>query len=528
MMKKPVSAPAWIFRVLLLLVLLCYWAVSLQNLTVLPIVYEDEPWQASVGAKIAAHGILGSDLFEGYHEMERHYFGFMPLFPIALAALFRFADAGLLQARFVTVSGGLLVLALTFNFAKRLRLDARVGLLATALLLGVRVFAVSPLHPTGILFLDAVRVARYDVLVPVLGLAALHAYLSARRTQQLFWYGLAGCACALAALTHVYGAFFLLSILALMSWEKLSRRAAAIGATLGGFVLPCTLYALYGFAHLDTWRAQTRLYAERFDVLNPAWYVNNLLREPARYAIGLNDDSWWLRPGMWLVGIGFGASFVWLARRARRENNFAARVLVVITSIFIGGYALVLYSKFTNYLFAALPFVALALAWGLWNFFGACARSRPRFARVSAYLLGSVLFVESVLQVAQLHHTALNTTPYATLIAQVQAFIPRGARVIGMHHYGFGWEGYAYRSLAVPLLLVNPELETPPIALTDALDAQRPAFLLIDARMRAYLENDSRGSRKAFWDWMTARKAARIGSVDDKTYGAIEIYRVRE
>jgi hypothetical protein len=132
------------------------------------------------------------------------------------------------------------------------------------------------------------------------------------------------------------------------------------------------------------------------------------------------------------------------------------------------------------------------------------------------------------LQVAQLHHTALNTTPYATLIAQVQAFIPRGARVIGMHHYGFGWEGYAYRSLAVPLLLVNPELETPPIALTDALDAQRPAFLLIDARMRAYLENDSRGSRKAFWDWMTARKAARIGSVDDKTYGAIEIYRVRE
>lgn len=514
------------WRGALLFTLLAYWTVSLFALAIVPRVYEDEPWQASVGAKFAAQGILGSDLFEGYHEMEQRYFGFMPLFPIALAALFRFADAGLLQARFVAVGCGLLVLALTYKLATRLQLGAGVGLIALAVLLGVRVFAVTPLHPTGILFLDAVRVARYDVLVPVFGLAAVHAFLSARRAKNLYWYGGAGLLCALATLTHLYGAFFLLSILVLIALDNSSRRPAVFGAVLGAFLVPCALYALYALAHLDAWRAQTRLYAERFDLLNLAWYVGNVLREPTRYAIGWSAGGMLARPGMWFAGIGFFASFVWLARRAWRGQNYAARLLVVVTAVFLGGYALLLHTKFMNYLFAVLPFVTLMLAWGTSDFFRALARGRPRFAWAAACLLGAVLLAESAVQIAQLHHAAMNMTPYAKFTAQVQAYIPRGARVVGIHHYALGWNDYAYRSFAVPLLLANANLETTPRALADTLDAQRPAFVLLDSNMRAYLENDSQNHRQLFWNWMTTHHAAHIGSVNDATYGAIEIYQV--
>ena len=57
-----------------------------------------------------------------------------------------------------------------------------------------------------------------------------------------------------------------------------------------------------------------------------------------------------------------------------------------------------------------------------------------------------------------------------------------------------------------------------------ALDAQHPAYILIDPRMREYLTQNS--PRQAFWDWMQKRNAARVGSVDDATYGLMEIYRV--
>src|SRR4029078_7488218 len=133
--------------------------------------------------KLAREGTFGSDLYAGYHGMEQRYYGFLPLYPATLALIFRFADGGLWQARFVSVACGALTLALTYALAQRLWRDRRLSVLAVFFLLTIRWFAETPLHPTGILFLDATRLARYDVLVPVLALAALHVFMSAQRAS---------------------------------------------------------------------------------------------------------------------------------------------------------------------------------------------------------------------------------------------------------------------------------------------------------------------------------------------------------
>ena len=96
---------------ILLAILLLYWAVSLHQLDVTPPVYEDEPWQASTGWKLATDGVFGSDLFSGLYGMESRYYGFLPVFPLLLAGTFRLVGLGLFQARLAAVVMGLLPIA---------------------------------------------------------------------------------------------------------------------------------------------------------------------------------------------------------------------------------------------------------------------------------------------------------------------------------------------------------------------------------------------------------------------------------
>src|SRR5947199_7115021 len=94
--------------------------VSLRHLDAVPQVYEDEPWQASTAYKILTTGVFGSDLFAGFYHMDQRYYGFMPLHPILLAAVFRAFGLGLQQARLETVSLAVAVLALTYALGARL------------------------------------------------------------------------------------------------------------------------------------------------------------------------------------------------------------------------------------------------------------------------------------------------------------------------------------------------------------------------------------------------------------------------
>lgn len=515
-------------RLLLLFLLLVYWGVSLQHLTALPLAYEDEAWQASTGWKLATQGIFGSDLFAGYHEMEQHYFGFLPLYPFSLALLFRFADVGLFQARFVGVACGLVALALTFSLAQRLYRDARIGFIALFVLLFVRGFMLSPLHPTGILFLDAVRIARYDVLPPVFGLLALHAYLSATRKNLERWYFCAGLCAALAGLAHLYGSFFFAVLLALLLWNRPHNLGRATGAMCLGFFLPWLLYLGYVLQDVEAWRAQTRAYGERFELLNPRWYWENVQTEIKRYSVGfLRRGNLFLRPGFWFMLASLGASAFALLARAFSARDARARLIVTPLLLVPFLFALLLHVKFTNYLLLVAPFAALAIGWlyvQVWDWLGA-TKQRARL-RVLAFVILAIVFFEGARQIVQQDALAQTTTPYPKLVAQLQSKIPKGARVLGLHTYALGWEQYEYRASIVPFLLANPTLEAKPQPLAIALDAQAPAFILFDQHMRKFLQTGDAQTRAEFEAWMQARGAHSIAQVDDATYGAFEIYRL--
>src|SRR6266404_4598100 len=217
---------------------LVFLVVSVRHLDTVPQVYEDEPWQASTAHKLMTSGVFGSDLFAGFYNMDQRYYGFMPLHPLLLAGLFRVLGPGLVQARLETVTLSLLVLLLTFTLGARL-FGAWVGAIAVVLLVLVRWTGLTYIQLTGIPLVDFARIARYDPFVPVLGLAALHIFLSARGTPRAargpWLYAVAGILAGLAGLAHLYGLFLLPILILLAIWDG---RPKAIGWLVLGALLP--------------------------------------------------------------------------------------------------------------------------------------------------------------------------------------------------------------------------------------------------------------------------------------------------
>jgi hypothetical protein len=523
-----------------------------RHLDVVPQVYEDEPWQASTAYKLLTSGVFGSDLFTGFYHMDERYYGFMPLHPLVLAGVFRVFGPGLVQARLETVGLTLLVLVLTFALGARL-FSAWVGALAVALLVLVRWTGLTYVQLTGIPLVDFARIARYDPLVPVLGLASLHAYLWARaETRRWQLYAAAGFLAGLAGLAHLYGLFWLPVLLALTAWDgrlKAGARIAAGGrlnagswiagdgrlkgsARIAGHgrrkagswiavgaVLPWLPYAAYVLTDLPDWRGQTLIYASRFDLLNPAWYLDNLLQEYHRYGPGLGPfgPPWLSRVGFWLVLFSLPAAMAVLVRRAIASSDAAARTIIVPAILLPVLFALLIKLKLVNYTLVELPIFALVIAWGgvtLW---------RTAWARSLLVVVAAAVTVEGGAQLVHLEQAALTTTPYPTFITQVRQYLPPGARVLGLHSYWFGLEDFEYRSFLVPLNWADEG-----VPLDEGLSRVAPDVVLMDARLRDYFNApEVAADRARLNDWFARHGAEVVGRVDDPTYGLMEVYRVR-
>lgn len=511
---------------LLVVLLLFYWGVSLHNLTIVPRMYEDEPWQASTGWKIATEGVFGADMFTGYHGMERRYYGYLPAHPLLLAAIFRVMGLGLFQARFEPVVLGLLVLVLTYTLAQRVFKDERIGLLAVLFLLLVRTTALTPSQTSGILLIDIARIARYDMLVPVLGLAALHAYISASYASghRAAWLMLAGVLAGLSALSHLYGVFWLVVLLLLVVLEG-SGRWSAVSCLILGFALMWLPYLAYVLGDLDAWRGQTAGYADRFELLDPEWYVQNVAQERLRYAPGLGalDVDWILRLGFWGMLIGVPLSIFALVRRTFNSDR-SAQVIVVPAIVLPLMFALLIHLKLMNYAITIIPLWSIAVGWGfvtLWT--------RVRDMRTVRYALVALLalvLLEGMSRIVALESAGLSMTPYDTYIDQIRESIPDGARVLGLHDYWFGLDDYDYRSFAVPILWSDPRTESQPLSLAQGLDRIAPDVVLVDQRIREYLARDAQAGER-FEAWLIENDARLRDRVEDMTYGLMEIYQVR-
>jgi hypothetical protein len=136
---------------------------------------------------------------------------------------------------------------------------------------------------------------------------------------------------------------------------------------------------------------------------------------------------------------------------------------------------------------------------------------------------------EGISRYVALERAAAATTPYADFIARVRAQIPPRARILGLHNYWFGLEDFDYRSFFAPLALSSPEPTLRRPSFEEALDAVAPTVVLLDERMRSFFADagvQARG-QSAMLDWLARRGFVLASTVDDPTYGRIEIFSLR-
>ncbi len=499
-----------------------FLALDLRHLDAVPRVYEDEPWQASVAYRLLHDGVFGSQLFAGLANMDQHYYGFMPLHPLLLALDFRLLGVGLAQARLETVMLSAVTLILTAALGARL-FDAWVGALAVVLLVFARWTGLTYIQLTGIPLVDLARIARYDPLVPVLGLAALHAWLSARDSGARAWYLAAGTLAGLAGLAHVYGLFWIPALLLLTS---LDGRRSRLPWLIAGALLPWLPYLGYVLTDLPDWRAQTAGYAERFGLLDPRWYLTNVLNEYHRYGPGLGPlgPALLTRIGFWTLAVALPIALAGLARRAVRKHDTSARALVVPALLLPVLFALLIYLKLVNYTLVELPLFALAITWlgtRLWRHPAPPAMLRPALA-----LLMLAVVAEGTLALANLERAATVNTPYPTFIARVREAIPPGARIVALHTYWFGLEDHDVRSFLVPITWADPRSQSPPVSLDEGLDRIAPDIVLLDPRLRDYFATDGASDGAHFDSWLERHHGRLIDQIDDPTYGRMDVYQV--
>jgi hypothetical protein len=321
-----------------------------------------------------------------------------------------------------------------------------------------------------------------------------------------------------------------------------------------GAVLPWLPYVAYVLSDVPDWRGQTAIYGNRFDLLNPSWYLDNLTQEFHRYGPGLGavGPGWVLRPGFWLTAVGLPLALAALARKAVFERGdagvtvgvtprsytagggggwwtpavraaagaAAARIVVVPAVLFPLLFALFIRLKLVNYTLIELPLFAVVLAWGLaalWRRYPH-ARVRPLLA-----VLGLAVAIEGTWQIVELELAAQRSTPYPVFIQRVRELLPAGSRVLGLHSYWFGLEDFDFRSFLLPLNWADEG-----VLLDEALSRVAPDVVLIDPRLRAYFASpEVQVDHDRLQSWLDRHSVSLIGSVDDPTYGLMEVYRVQ-
>jgi 4-amino-4-deoxy-L-arabinose transferase-like glycosyltransferase len=505
-----------------LAVLVYAWA-SLDGLSRVPPVSDDEVWIASSAHKLATEGVLGSDLMKGYFGGERHTYHHMPLYPVVLALFFRGLGTSAATIRLLPAACGLLVLLMVLLLGRRLG-GPRLGALAMTLILLVRVSAAE--GPTGILLFDVARIGRYDIMVPVFGLAALLVFPSSGRGTPARWLGV-GALVALSALAHAYGAFLLVGLLAVMIWGRRGTLRSRVWLVLVGFSLAAAPWIWFVVRGWADFLGQLAIPGGRFELLAPSFYLGNLLQEADRIR-ALTGPLWLAvgRPGLLAVVLGLPAALL-LLLRSPAEEDAAAREVAGLFAIQAALFAVLLHSKRASYAIALWPFVVLLLAFVVLRLWNASPRGLPRLGMVA---LLSCVAGDGILGLWQRHAAQAGMTSYDEFADRLREVVPRGTRVLGLPRFWLGLQENDYRTWAVPFDVARtPEAG---VSLRQALEQVDPEIVLVDADIAAaFAERAGSGHphHRELVDveaFFAARKAVLVRVLDDPTYGPVKVYRL--
>jgi hypothetical protein len=386
----------------------------------------------------------------------------------------------------------------------------------------------SAMLPTGIPLLDVSRIARHDILVAPLGLAAWLCFLRARDTRRLRDNAACGLCIGLAGLAHLYGLFWLPTLLVVLALDRtLSTRdrVRRFAAMLAGTAVVWVLPLLYVWIHFDDFALQTIPTRPRFDLLNPRFYVDNVLAEVHRYHLGLRDPQNRLRPGLWVLILGAPAAVFTLARRFIRDRDQRSAALLVPCLVLPSLLAVLIVPKMFNYLILVVPVFAIAVAW-----LTVTAWRSSSFLRraVVACALGLTIG-EAVLSISRAHLDARRMMPPERVFAEMRRVIPPGAKVMAHRAYWLGLTHTEFRSFFLPFLLSSPHLTEAPLAFEDALERIAPQFVVMDGVMIREFSDGSAvfpSIREGFWAFMRRSNARVVSTSPDMAGSSLLIYRL--
>lgn len=508
-----------------------YWLLSIHQIERTPRVNEGEALIASLGYKLATQGVYGTDLFAGFHGMERHYFLITPLMSLLQAVNMQLLGLSIFSLRVLPALAGAVACALTYAVGRRV-VSKPTAVLAVLLLMGwqwARAGA-TLMAVTGIPLMDVARIVRHDILVAPLGLAAWWVFMKQRRTQQARYAVLGGLLTGLAGLGHVYGLFWLATFFLLLLLERWWAHGAATMRTAAWLTLGTAIVwlpvAAFVLPHPADFAAQAIQSRSRFELLSPAFYVTNALTEIHRYSLGWRETGGWLHPGAWVLLLGLPAAAIALARRAYSRRDPRALRLLVPAVTFPTLFALLIEPKTYNYLIAVAPIWALLLAWGaswLW-------RAAPRAGRrlVAAGL--AVILIQGGVSIAQSQVRAAQVRRPAETFAELRVLIPPGARVLGHQHYWPGLYDREFRSFGLPFFLAGADMTPTPVTFREALEQVGAEYVLLDPVMQAVfaapLEAEAAANAEQFWDFMDDHDARLLTTLPGGAEGPVQVYQL--
>ena len=435
-----------------------FWAISTWGLDRLPVIHNAETAIAAAGYQLFYQGHYGLDMYTGHEGRETIYLEVMPLMPWVQGVSSWFIGVGTWQMRFVPVLCGVLTLALTYALARQLtnRQTARLALVFLFFWrwspLGINEF-----HLTGIPLVDAVRVARYDILIAPLSVAVLWTWLRAQATGQLRLYGLTGMLVGLTGLTNLYGLFWLPALF-LLRLSKLTVRPSTfitllrpMFVLLSGTTLALLPWLLLVATHPTAFASQFSMHSNRFNLLDVQFYRENLLGEGWRYLLGLPWPDGITRLGFWLVValplVLLGLGVAW--SRGRKPHLLP---LFIPATLFPLLFALLIQKKVFGYLLLVIPLWSIALAWGviwLWGRF-------PHRGRAGLTLLGLWLIIEGSFALTQLPIQVAQTPAATPFFAQLREIVPQEGVILGPQTYWPGFYDRDYRSMVLVFSLGIP------------------------------------------------------------------------
>jgi len=522
--------PGWRWVLLGLLVSAFLWA-ELPYLDRYPLLNYDEGEEMAPAYKLATSGVFGSDLMAGFYHAEANLYYMMPAYLLLLGAVYRILGAGIWQARLLSVSCGLATLLLTIALGRVLH-DWAVGLLAGAVLCSLQLSLT--LSGSGVPLLDIARVVRYDILVPVWGLAGSLCLVWAHERRQSWGFLASGVCVGLAALSNLYGALFLPVFAICLVWVDglaVLRRRPLYLILLGG-LLAAVPWAVYVARAPADFVGQMTIQSSRnrFDFLSPTFYWQNLLNERYRYASWVGEHFGrpvlWPRAGIWVLIVAVPVGLVLLARRLperRLADIFTFAAFPVLALLLAAMTNLKIY----GYLALVMPFLALEMAYAIVGVWRALGPGRP--APRAVMLVGLCLaLVEAQVAVARNLATARAAIPYDQLMQPIAAHLAPGARVLATHAYWLGLhETAVVRSLDLPFYFSNPAYDDEHETLAGAMAQLNPNDILVDSIVGATIQlpaaQDDPPLEKDFWNYLTQHCSVTL-ALPHTQYGPLTLY----